>query len=343
MSTLLALFIIFFVVPRLMSAMLGGRGGTIFASNSNNWSQVSGFLRKFFNQNSMSSVNGSASSSIRNAQIVGNMRNSGKWIVLIIIVIVALYKSLVIVPTGVTSVVSLFGKVSDRELSSGIHIINPLARTTNMSIRTEEYTMSVTRGEGQRQGADAISALTNEGLTVDLDITVMYHLIESEASTVYRTLGLSYQEKIIRPEIRSTIREIVAKYDAKAIYSDKRAEVQESILTQLAQTLVKRGITVEKVLLRNVTLPQKLADSIQEKLRAEQESQRYDFVLQKEQKEAERKKIEAEGQREAQRIVNESLTPRYLQYLYIKELKDREGTIYVPTSAANGLPLFRGI
>ncbi len=266
-----------------------------------------------------------------------------KWIVIIIVGIIILSKSIVVVPAGFTGVVDLFGKVKEKELSSGLHIINPFAKVIPMSIRTEEYTMSVAHGEGQRRGADAIRALTNEGLAVDLDITVFYHLEEQRASDVYRDLNVNFAEKIIRPEIRSAIREVIARYDTKAVYSDKREEITQAIADRLRETITPRGIVVEQVLLRNVTLPQNLADSIQQKLQAEQESQRYDFLLQKEKKEAERKRIEAEGQRDAQKIINESLTPHYLEYLYIKELKDRKGTIYVPTNPATGLPTFRGI
>ena len=153
----------------------------------------------------------------------------------------------------------------------------------------------------------------------------------------------NYIETIIRPSIRSGIREVVANYEAKDIYSEKRAEATMKITERLKSEIEPRGIVVEDVLLRNVNLPAKLVNAIQEKLTAEQEAQRYDFVLQREKKEAERKIIEAEGQRSAQQIISQSLTPNYLNYLYIKELKDREGTIYVPTNPSTGLPLFRGL
>jgi len=104
-----------------------------------------------------------------------------------------------------------------------------------------------------------------------------------------------------------------------------------------------RGIVVESVLLRNVALPANLANAIQEKLQAEQEAEKYDFILEREKKEKERKIIEAEGQRDSQKIINESLSTNYLYYLYIKDLKDREGTIYVPTSPSTGMPLFRDL
>ncbi len=264
------------------------------------------------------------------------------WIVGGVAAIVIFFNTVVVIPAGTTGVRTLFGKVNDKEISSGLNLIFPLEHVERMSIRTEEYTMSIIQGEGQRVGADQIAALTNEGLSIDLDITVFYHLQEDKASDVYRDLGVNFQEKIIRPEIRSAIREVIAHYNAKDVYSEKRSEVSDAIQKRMIETIEPRGITIEQVLLRNVTLPQKLSASIQEKLQAEQESQRYEFVLEKEKKEAERKRVEAAGQRDAQAIINESLTPKYLEYLYIKELKDREGTIYVPVGN-DGLPLFKSV
>ena len=249
----------------------------------------------------------------------------------------------VVIDAGETGVRSFFGKVRDSEFHSGFHIKNPLEKITRMNIRTQEYTMSITQGEGKRYGSDVITALTKEGSSVDLDITVLYRMVEEKASDVYRDVGLNYDEVIIRPQIRSVIREVIAGYDAKDIYSEKRQEAAQGIADRLTGKLDPRGIEIEDVLLRHVELPADLAQSIQLKLQAEQEAQRYDFLLQTEEKEADRKRIEAEGQRDAQQIINQSLTPRYLEYLYINSLKDREGTIYVPTNASNGMPMFRGV
>jgi len=270
----------------------------------------------------------------------------GWWIGLtILLVIVISFASAfwVVVDAGETGVRSFFGKVRDNEFHSGFHLKNPLERVTKMNTRTQEYTMSVAQGEGERYGADAITALTKEGLSVDLDITVLYRLIEEKASDVYRDVGLLYDETIIRPSIRSVIREVIAEYDAKEIYSEKRQEAAQRISEVLVGKLEPRGIELEDVLLRHVQLPPDLAQSIQQKLQAEQEAQRYDFILQTEQKEAERKRIEAEGQRDAQAIINQSLTSNYLNYLYIQNLQEREGTIYVPTNPGTGVPLFRGL
>lgn len=261
----------------------------------------------------------------------------------IIVLVILLIKTLVVIPAGTVGVYHIFGKVDSHELSPGLHIINPLGAVDKMSTRTEQYTMSIMQEEGNRAGDDSITALTKEGLEVKLDITVLYHLDSEKASDMFSTVGKNYAETIVRPEIRADIREVIAQYEVSAIYSDKRGEAMDNLKKLLIRTLEPRGIYLEEVLLRNVILPDNLANSIQEKLQADQEQQRYDFVLQKERKEADRKRIEAEGQRDAQRTINESLTPNYLNYLYIQGLKDRQGTIYVPTNPDTGIPLFKGI
>lgn len=273
-------------------------------------------------------------------------RSAKRWLIASMALIFGLwllFSSLIMVDAGQVGVYSLFGKVSDRRLSSGLHLVNPLGRVDQMSVRTEEYTMSEVSGEGKVMGSDSIQALTKEGLNVSLDITVLYRLDEAKATEVYRTVGLGYEDKIVRPEIRSTIREIVSQFTAKEMYSEKREEANSEISRRLGDALSKRGLVVESVLLRNVRLPDNLAKSIQEKLQAEQEAQKYDFLLDREKKEKQRKVIEAEGQRDSQRIVNESLSPNYLYYLYINQLKDRQGTIYVPTSPTTGMPVFKDI
>jgi len=264
-------------------------------------------------------------------------------IALLVLIVIFLFNAVRIVDAGETGVYSLFGKVRDGEVKSGLHIINPFAKITQMSIRTEEYTMSVTKGEGKISGADAITSLTKEGLSVDLDMTVLYRIEEEKASDIYKDVGLNFENKILRPSIRTSIRDIIAQYEAKDIYSEKRQEAADKIKNNLLADLEARGIIIEEVLLRNVALPANLSQAIQEKLQAEQEAQKYEFILQREEKEKERKIIEAEGQRDAQKIINESLTTNYLYYLYINELKEREGTIYVPTGNTTGVPLFRNL
>jgi regulator of protease activity HflC (stomatin/prohibitin superfamily) len=275
------------------------------------------------------------------SRFMKNTKRSVLMIIGAILLIWLLFSSIVIIDAGKTGVYSLFGKVRDNEISSGIHLVNPLAKVTEMSIRTEEYTMSKATNEGRKIGDDAIPALTREGLSLSLDITVLFHLEKDRAAELYREVGLDFEEKVIRPEIRSIIREVIAFYDAKDTYSEKRDEVVVKIHDKLTKKLGDRGIVVEDILLRDVTLPPNLATAISEKLQADQEQQKYDFILQKEKKEAERKRIEAAGQRDSQKIINESLSTNYLYYQYINTLKDRQGTIYVPTNPSTGMPQFK--
>jgi regulator of protease activity HflC (stomatin/prohibitin superfamily) len=268
-------------------------------------------------------------------------KKSAMILVGIILFIWLLFTAIVVIGAGQVGVYSLFGKVRDQEMPSGIHLKNPFAKVTPMSIRTEEYTMSKVATEGRVTGDDAIPALTREGLSLSLDITVLFHLESSKAAALYKEVGLNFEEKVIRPEIRSIIREVIAVYDARDIYSEKRDEVVQKIQDKLAKKLTDRGLTVEDVLLRDVTLPANLATAISEKLQADQEQQKYDFILQKEKKEADRKRIEAAGQRDSQKIINESLSTNYLYYQYINTLKDRAGTIYVPTNPSTGMPQFK--
>jgi len=268
-----------------------------------------------------------------------SMRNILAFIVGLFVVVI-FFRSVVVVAAGETAVTSVFGRVNGQELHSGIHFVNPLAKVNRMSIRTEEFSMTKAREGGE---GDPITVLTKEGLDVTLDVTILYRLMEDKASDIYSQFGLLYRDVIIRPIIRSVIRQVISEFEAKDIYSEKRQEVVERMRTSLAKEFEPRGLQLEEVLLRDVELPDRLIQSIQDKLTAEQESQRYQFLLEQANKEAERKRIEAAGQRDSQKIITESLTPTYLHYQYIQNLKDRQGTIYVPVSAQNGLPLFQNI
>lgn len=241
--------------------------------------------------------------------------------------IIFLFLSMVrMVGPGEVGVQILFGKVKERTLPSGLHLVNPLITLQRMTIRTQAYTMSSTLGEGQIQGDDAIIALTSEGLSVQLEVTVWYHLISDEAAKVYRTIGMNYVQKIIRPSIRTSIRNATVKYTATDIYSIKRAEVTNDIFDELLSDFSVKGMECEKVLLRNVVLPPKVKNAIEVKLEAEQKAQQMEFVLQKETQEAERKEIEAEGISKANRVIANSLSSRYLQWYYIQTLGQLVGS-----------------
>lgn len=269
-----------------------------------------------------------------------------RWVVGFIVlvgVIVLAGSSFVIIEAGEVGVVSTFGKVRTSSLASGFHIKNPFSKIIRLSARTNSYTMSAAYAEGEIQGDDSIQALAKDGGTVSFDVTVLYRLLPEAAPEVYRTLGIEYSQNIIRPEIRSVIREVAARYPVNELYSTKRDEVQSSILSELKTNLEPRKIVIEDVLLRNVSVSESLLKSIGEKLTAEQEVQRQQFEIEKAKKEAERKVIEAQGQRDAQKIIDQGLSQNYLYYLYIQNLKDRQGTIYVPLNPSTGMPTFKGL
>jgi regulator of protease activity HflC (stomatin/prohibitin superfamily) len=259
----------------------------------------------------------------------------------ILFVILFIGSFFTIIEAGEVGVLSTFGKIDETPLSSGFHFKNPFSQVTKMNIRTHSYTMSGTYSEGEVQGDDSIQALGADGGSVWFDVTVLYRLKEESAPTIYKNLGLGYEINIVRPEIRSIIREVAARYTVGELYGVKREEFNNVVFDQLKESLDLRGLVAEEVLLRRVSISESLSRNIELKLAAEQEVQRLEFEIQKADKEAERQRVEARGQRDAQAIINESLSDKYLMYIYVQNLQNREGTIYVPTEG--GVPLFKGI
>jgi regulator of protease activity HflC (stomatin/prohibitin superfamily) len=219
---------------------------------------------------------------------------------------------------GEVGVQILFGSVQNTTLASGLHFINPLIDVEHMDIKTENYTMSAVRDEGAKEGDDAIRVLTSDGLEVVMDLTVLYKVVASSAPDILRSTGIDYTNKIVRPLTRTMIRDNAVYYDAVSLYSTKRDEFQTRIFNSIEADFKKRGLLLEQLLIRNITLPQAVKTSIEQKISAEQDAQKMQFVLQKERQEAERKRVEAQGIADYQRIISESLTDRQLQYESIK-------------------------
>lgn len=226
-----------------------------------------------------------------------------------------------LIPPGNVGVVIVFGKVNEQTLKNGLHLVNPFASVEKMSIRTEEYTMSVAPREGQVKGDDAIEALTSEGLMVRLDMTVWYHLIPEGAAEVYSTLGLNYVAKIVRPAARTSIRNVISNYKVEDIYTQNRESVSIQISENLREAVKDRNVEIERVLLRDVKLPAKVQNEIDAKMAAKQEAEKMEFVLDKERREAERKAVEAKGVSDYNKIIAQSLSRSYLQWYYIKTLQ----------------------
>jgi regulator of protease activity HflC (stomatin/prohibitin superfamily) len=236
-------------------------------------------------------------------------------------VVVAL-GSFVTVDAGQLGVKVFFGRVESDVLENGFHVINPLTEVVMMDGRTQAYTMSGKINEGQVQGDDAISVLSGDGLTLKLEVTVQYHLTPSTAPKVYKSLANDYVERVVRPETRAALRDAAVGFQATDLYSVRRGEFVNTVKEKLTRAFNTRGIALENVLLRDVVLPDKVRAAIDEKIAAEQEAQKMQYVLQREKQEAERKRVEAAGISDAQTIIAGSLTNQYLQYNYISTLRE---------------------
>ena len=222
------------------------------------------------------------------------------------------------IDAGEVGVQSLFGNVGQTTLSSGLNFINPLSNVTTFDIKTQNYTMSAIRDEGSKEGDDAIRVLTADGLEVVIDLTVLYRLIPAEAPKVLKEIGVDYRDKIVRPITRTKIRDNAVYYDAVALYSTKRDEFQARIFKSIEMNFKQRGLLLEQLLVRNINLPTSVKQTIESKINAEQEAQKMQFVLQKEKQESERKRVEAQGIADYQKILSTGLSDKQLQYEAIK-------------------------
>lgn len=248
--------------------------------------------------------------------------NIARIIIIIVMACVLAISCLVQIGPGEIGVPILFGSVQDNVLRSGLNVVNPLVDVEKLDTKIQTYTMSEVKDEGAVRGDDAITTLSSDGLSLKLDVSVWFKLGENDAPNLLRTIGTDYIEKIVRPATRTALRDVSVMFNATDIYSTKRDDFTNQIAKNLEKSFEGKGIILEKVLLRNVELPEKVKEAINEKIAAEQRAQQMVYVLQKEKQEAERKKVEASGIAEAQRIISNTINSQYLQWKYIETLKD---------------------
>lgn len=246
------------------------------------------------------------------------IRNIG-FLIIIIGIFSSMFKQ---IDAGKVGVKSLYGKVQSDVLESGLHLVNPLLEITVFDVQTQNYTMSAIHDEGSKEGDDAIRVLSNDGLEVVIDLTVLYRVIPGDAPKILKGIGENYTDKIVRPVTRTRIRDNAVYYDAVALYSTKRNEFQQRIFKTIEADFKSRGLILEQLLIRNINLPASVKTTIESKINAEQEAQKMQFVLQKEKQEAERKRVEAQGIADYQRIISSGLTDKQLQYEQIKAQKE---------------------
>lgn len=233
-----------------------------------------------------------------------------------------------VVPPGNVGVLILLGKVY-ASIPEGVHLVNPLANMVLMNVRTKEV-------------FEHAEAPSKEGLNVALEVSCLYHLKASEAANVYRQVGPNYEEVVVKPQFRSAIRGITVSHEAKDLYTSSRELIANEIFQDLEGNLGKRGMVVETILLRKVDLPNLVVEAINAKLAADQQAQQMRFVLDKERQEAERKRIEAQGIQDFQRIISQGLSEQLLRWKGIettRALAESQNSKTIIIGGRDGLPL----
>jgi prohibitin 1 len=264
---------------------------------------------------------------------IPSLRGALKKIMLIVLLVLAfilLMASTTSIPTGNVGVLTLFGKVTGETLAEGIHVINPLKSVQKLSVQTQSV-------------KESASVPSNEGLMISLDTSLLFRLDKNMAAEVYQTVGADYADKIVEPTLRAAIRASTSAHTANALYTNARELVQQQIQDELTKQLAPRGVIVENVLLRDVQLPAMLKGSIEAKQQAEQDALRMSFILQKEKQEAERKRIEAQGIADFQKIVATGISPQLLEWKGIEATEklaaSSNAKVVIIGNSKNGLPL----
>lgn len=252
-------------------------------------------------------------------------------VVMVVFVLVAVSQVFTVVPAGHVGVVDFLGMVQDQPLSAGVNLVNPFAMVHKYSVQTKEH-------------KENMQVLSREGLTIGLEISALYRLNPDSAVQVYKTIvGGDYENIVLIPQFRSISRSVTASFQASALYSTERERLGVAIQEELAKAVAPRGILIESTPLRNVGLPSQLTDAIEQKQRADQESQRMEFVLTKEKQEADRKRIEAQGIADFQRIVAQGISEQLLRWKGIEATEklaaSQNAKVVIIGSGKDGLPI----
>lgn len=250
-----------------------------------------------------------------------------------VLAVILFFSCVVSIPTGNVGILTLFGRVTGETLGEGIHLINPLKAVQKLSIQTQSV-------------KESANVPSNEGLILALDTSLLFHLDRTKAADVFQKVGPNYVEKIVEPTLRAAIRASTSSHTANALYTNARELVQQQIHDELSVQLLERGVIVENVLLRDVQLPALLKGSIEAKQQAEQDALRMSFILQKEKQEAERKRIEAQGIADFQRIVAQGISPQLLEWKGIEATEklatSANSKVVIVGNSKNGLPIILG-
>jgi regulator of protease activity HflC (stomatin/prohibitin superfamily) len=253
------------------------------------------------------------------------------FVILGIVILLITIASVRVVPVGNALVVFNTVRKTFRLERQGIAFVPPfISATETYDLRRLEYTMSSSQGEGRHANMDdSLWSPTQEGLQVGIDLTVWHHLDPARIVEIHQRIGSDYEEKIIRPAVRSVIRLVISEYPVMDVYSAKRAKIQDEINVKIKTLVEKDGFLIDEVVLRDVRFTDEFTKAIEAKQIAQQSAEQMKYVLEKEQREAERKVIEAGGRAKAIEAINDALrqNPNYIKYLYVDKLSDKVSVI----------------
>lgn len=193
------------------------------------------------------------------------------------------------------------GLDKDNVLDQGFHVVAPWNTVFVYDVRIQEQT-------------EEMDVLAENGLNIHIDLSFRFRALPSKIGYLHDEIGREYTSKVVAPEIRSATRKVIGKYLPEELYSSKREVIQTEIFETTEQALEPKHVHIDAVLIRSVQLPEKIKSAIERKLEQEQQRDEYEFRIQKESKEAERKKIEAQGIKDFQDIVSDGISERYLKW-----------------------------
>jgi prohibitin 2 len=250
--------------------------------------------------------------------------------VIVIFAIVVLANTVLVIDTGRMAVI--FNTVT-----GGLSVANPgtnllmpgVQRPILYDTRVQTYTMSSSYAEGEVRGDDAIDCLTKDGQVVHMDISLRFHIDPQKLTELHNRIGPDFVNKVVRPEIRNSIRLAVSAYPVTEVYSEKRTEIQRRTIDGLTPKFMANYLILDEVLIRNIRFSPEFSKAIENKQIAQQQAQQMQYVLEKEKLEKERKIIEAQGETEAIRLKAEVLAtnPALIQYEYVQKLAPGVQTI----------------
>lgn len=225
------------------------------------------------------------------------------------------------------------GTVTDSYYTEGFHFIAPWNDMFIFNVRNQEQ-------------QEVMEALSKNGLTIEMEMSIRFRPVVSDIGTIYQTIGPDYKNVVVLPEVRSAARQIIGRYNPEELYSTKRDFIQDEIYNTVQERLADKHIYLDAILIRGIELPPNIKEAIEKKLKQEQESKEYEFRIQKETKEAERKRIEAQGIKDFQDIVSEGISDKLLRWKGIEATldlaKSNNTKVVVIGQGKDGMPIILG-